>query len=282
MRPVALAARLRDFVLSPLVVHLDRVYVSLRARHLLALAGAERYADPRCLTRYGYRIFSQNDEDGIIDEIVQRIGTTNRFFVECGVGDGFENNTLALLVAGWRGLWIEAESSLLGEFQRAFRPALEERSLTIDGSLITAENIEHHLTRGGVPEEPDLLSIDIDGNDYWIWKAIIRFRPRVVVIEYNASLGRSARLAVPYEASLRWDRTIYFGASLAAMEALGREKGYALVGCSLSGVNAFFVREDCVGGCFLAPFSSTQHYEPPRFGATGGGHAPRGGRFEAV
>ena len=160
---------------------------------LAQLAVSERYADPRCLT-HGYRCTSQNDEDGIIDEIFRRIGTTNRQFVEFGVETGVENNTLALLLAGWSGLWIEADAAAVANIRVNLREPLDAERLRVVQAFVTAEIIEELLVRGAVPPEPDLLSIDIDGNDYWVWKAIDKVRPRVVMIEYNASLGRTARV----------------------------------------------------------------------------------------
>jgi hypothetical protein len=272
--------RMRDILVEPLKAPLDRMENAAARSRLANVAAAERYADPRCLTRRGYRCFSQFDEDGLIDEIFRRIGSTNRTFVEFGVGDGLENNTVALLLAGWRGLWIEADPVLQERIRSGFTDALESGQLTLTGEFVTAENIEELLARGRMPEEPDLASIDIDGNDYWVWKAMRRFRPRVVVIEYNASLGRTARIVRPYDPSACWDGTTGAGASLAALEALGREKGYALVGCSIAGVNALFVRSDLVGAHFLEPFTSEVHFEPPRFGCPHAGHPPRWARFD--
>jgi hypothetical protein len=277
------ATRLRDFLVSP--IHGDHFHAGVERRAVLHahLAAADRYADPRCLTRFGYRCTSQNDEDGIIDEIFRRIGTTNRQFVEFGVETGVENNTLQLLLAGWGGLWIEANSSAVQTIRRNFAEPLAQQRLRVQEAFVTAEGIEELLQRGGVPAEPDLVSIDIDGNDYWVWKALAQFRPRVVVIEYNASLGRSARIVQPYDPRAVWDHaSMAFGASLGALEVLGQEKGYALVGCNLTGLNAFLVRHDCVGDRFLAPYTSAQHFEPPRYGPTGAGHPTRWARFEQV
>ena len=111
-----------------------------------------------------------------------------------------------------------------------------------------AENVEELFAQAGVPPEPDVLSIDVDGNDYWIWKAISRYRPRLVVIEYNGSLDPTARRVMPYRPGYRWDHTSGYGASLGALEDLAVEKGYRLVHTELAGVNAFFVREDLAGG----------------------------------
>jgi methyltransferase FkbM-like protein len=279
--------KVRDFLIDPVrlpVAGIEassaRIEGSLHRTHLALLAASPRYADPRCLTRYGYKSTSQNDEDGILDEIFRRIGTTNRFFIEFGVETGVENNTLGLLLGGWSGLWIEGDVAAQVKIRESFSTALSSGLLKLEEVYVTVENIESTLSAAIAPQEPDLLSIDIDGNDYWIWKAIRRLRPRVVVIEYNATLGRSARAVQPYDPSYRWDNTTAFGASLGALEDLGRAKGYSLVCCNLPGVNAFFVRNDLVNGHFLDPFTAETHYEPPRYGPNGAGHRVRWLRFE--
>jgi hypothetical protein len=271
--------QIRDRSVAPLSGRLDRLDRRIRD---LALQWRARDLDPRSLLPHGHRCFSHNAEDGMIDEIFRRVGTGPRFFVEFGVETGHENNTLALLLAGFRGLWIEADPAGARTIRAEFAGALDAGRLTLVESFVTAENIEQILRSAGTPEGLDLLSIDIDGNDYWVWKAIRGFQPRAVVIEYNASLGRTARVVRPYEPTRRWDGSAAFGASLAALEALGQEKGYALVGCDAMGVNALFVRQDLVGDRFLAPFTAERHYEPPRFGPTGAGHPPRWALFEEV
>ena len=99
-----------------------------------------------------------------------------------------------------------------------------------------------------MPEEPDLVSIDVDGNDYWIWRALTGYRPRLVIVEYNGAIDPRERRVMPYTPGFRWDGTSDYGASLGALEELAAEKGYRLVHTELAGVNAFFVREDLVGG----------------------------------
>lgn len=277
--------RLRNFFSEPFLPAVEAVQQTRRLVSMMRLeelARAERYANPRCLVRSGYQCSSQNDEDGIVDEIFRRIGTTNREFIEFGVEGGTENNTLHLLIGGWRGLWIEASSDSAATIRRDFAEPLQTGQLRLIEAMVTAESIEGQFEEGRVSNEPDLLSIDIDGNDYWIWKAIVRVRPRVLIIEYNASLGRTARLVQPYDPSWQWDQTMGFGASLAALEGLGQEKGYALVGCNLSGVNAFFVRKDCLGDHFLEPFTAANHYQPPRFGTARAGHPVRWKHFDSV
>jgi hypothetical protein len=223
-----------------------------------------RNADPKRLLRHGYKVYSQNDEDGIIAEIFRRIGTTNRSFVEFGVETGVECNTAKLLVEGWRGLWIEANPASVAAIRENFAPFMEERKLSVTESRVSAENINSLITQAGLGGEIDLLSIDIDYNDYWVWKAIDVVNPRVVAIEYNAILRPPMSLVVPYRPDAEWDGSNFQGASLEALVKLGGEKNYRIVGCSIAGVNAFFVRADLRGDRFLEPATAQEHYEPPR------------------
>ena len=243
-----------------------------------------RHADPKRLLRYGFKIYSQNDEDGIIQEIFRRIGVAARTFVEFGVATGSECNTVKLLIEGWRGLWIEADPLRANSIRRTFDPFCQDEKLVVLEKRVTAENIDALLSEHAAGAEIDLISIDIDYNDYWIWKAITTVRPRVVVIEYNASLRPPLSLTVPYDPQGSWDGSNFYGASLEALVRLGAEKGYRIVGCSLAGVNAFFVRADLCADKFLEPATAQEHYEPPRhyFHLLPSGHKPRPGRFAAV
>ncbi len=243
-----------------------------------------RYADPKRLSRYGFKVYSQCDEDGILQEIFSRIGTTNRDFVEFGVQNGVECNTAKLLIEGWRGLWLEGVGPAAAEIRRSFESFLKSGHLKVKDAIVTAENIDALLQEHGVGGEIDLLSIDIDFNDYWVWKAITAVKPRVVVIEYNATLRPPMSFTVPYDPMRQWDGTNYAGASLEALVRLGREKGYRLVGCSFSGANAFFVRQDIGRDRFLEPATAEEHYEPPRyfFAALLAGHRARPGPYIPV
>ncbi|MCE5307158.1 MAG: hypothetical protein LLG20_05915 [Acidobacteriales bacterium] len=223
-------------------------------------------SDLRRLGHFEHRVFSQNGEDGIIMEIFRRIGTTDRSFVEFGASDGSENNTVLLLtVCGWRGVWMDGDSDAVELAGRRFANEVNTGRLRIKRTFITAGNIEGLFREMRVPQEFDLLSVDIDRNDYYVWKGIKDFRPRVVVIEYNPLFPPYLSWVVPYDANAMWDGTSHTGASLKALEELGSQKGYKLVGCSLAGVNAFFVRDDCVGDRFVAPFTAENHYEPARY-----------------
>jgi hypothetical protein len=243
-----------------------------------------RNADPKRLLRCGFKVYSQNDEDGIIQEIFKRIGTTNRTFVEFGVETGVETNTTKLLLEGWRGLWIEAASTSVAEIRKIFAHKLAEGSLKVRESVVTVANINGLIAEAGVGGEIDLLSVDIDYNDYWIWKAITTINPRVVVVEYNATLRPPLSLVVPYDPNGSWDGSNFFGASLEAFVKLGRDKGYRIVGCNFSGSNAFFVRSDLVGDHFLQPATAEEHYEPARyfFSNLQSGHRGRPGPYLSV
>jgi hypothetical protein len=201
----------------------------------------------------------------MIAEIFSRIGVVSQRFIEFGVEDGRECNTAYLLIQGWSGAWIDGSAENAARARAAFK----DYPLEIVQAFLTAENIDQIILRLAGDSELDLLCIDIDFNDYWIWKAIKAVKPRLVIIEYNATLPPTLKKTVPYTPTRTWDGSNYFGASLGALEALGREKGYSLVGCSPSGVNAFFVRDDLVVDRFCAPFTAVNHYEPPRYGLAG-------------
>jgi len=210
------------------------------------------------LTRYERRIDSQNGEDGILEAIFAAIGVTNRYFVEFGSGNLSECNTVYLARwKGWRGLWMDA--TYLDVKQR------------VKQEQLTADNVEALFMKYEVPRQFDLLSIDIDGNDYWVWKAIVDYYPRVVVIEYNATIPPTECRTIPYDPHYRWDgSTNYFGASLLALHQLGTQKGYALVGCDASGTNAFFVKRHLAAGRFLAREVPSLYRPPSAF--EGHGH----------
>ena len=223
-----------------------------------------RYADPLRLNRFETKVYSQGGEDGVLQEIFRRIGVVNRTFCEFGAADGLQNNTVFLLNLGWGGLWIEGGAPAVHRASRRFASYIKEGKLQIKNAFVTAENIESLFDEARLPQEFDLLSLDIDRNDYYVWERIERYRPRVVVLEFSSIFPPGVDWVIPYDATAVWDGTSRTGASLSAYERLGLQKGYALVGCSLSGVNAFFVRTDLAEGKFAAPFTAENHYEPPR------------------
>jgi hypothetical protein len=189
------------------------------ARELARLQSELRPTMPGNPAGHGFKVYSQADEDGIIEHICARLGIGPGVFAEIGCGDGRENNTHYLLLKGWRGAWVDGSAANI----EAIRGALLRPALDALGPL-------------------DLLSVDVDGNDLPIAQAAVAaFRPRVVIAEYNAKFPYPMNVAVSYDPQRCWQGDDYHGASLAAwIEGLGPD--YGLVCCNLAGTNAFFVR----------------------------------------
>jgi hypothetical protein len=235
-----------------------------------------KFDDASHLDRFGYKVYSQNDEDGIIQEIFKRIGETNKTFVEFGVQDGLESNCHFLLFNGWKGLWIEGDKEFFKRLREYFSKPLSENRLTAINAFITADNINKLIGEDGkISGEIDLLSIDIDGNDYWIWEKINCIRPRVVVIEYNAKFPPPCEWVMEYDQNHVWDGSDNHGASLKSLELLGRRLGYTLVGTNGNGVNAFFVRAELAKGLFAEPATAENLYHTCGNGYISSGHVTR-------
>ncbi len=224
-----------------------------------------KYDDPKRLERFGYCVASQNEEDGMLAEVFRRIGETNRTFFEFGVGNGLQNITFHMLLNGWKGWWIEIHQAKLAFMRQYFSGALKEGRLVIDDSHIDAENINAVCEKLGIPEEIDLLSIDIDGNDYHVFERMSRVRARVVVLEYNPLYPPPMRLVGAYDPNYSYSEQTYIGASLQSLTELAESKGYQLVGTSISGINAIFVRKDLAGDKFAAPATPEHLYHGPRY-----------------
>jgi hypothetical protein len=226
----------------------------------------ERLKNPVFLERYGYKVYSQNDEDGIIAEIFNRIGTTDKKFVEFGIQNGLESNAHFLLHNGWNGIWIDGDRIAINQLHSLFKKPIESKQLFVMNEFITVDNINQLIgTTGNYNGEIDLLSIDIDGNDYWIWQAITCINPRVVVIEYNAKFPPTFEWVMEYNDKHIWQGDDEQGASLKSLELLGLEKGYQLVGTNKNGVNAFFVKKDIAKNLFPKPATAENLYNPTRW-----------------
>lgn len=197
----------------------------------------------------GFRAHSQMNEDGILLLLFSVLGTTNKQAVEMCVEQGIECNAANLILNhGWQGLLFDGSAANVRAGRRFYA---RHRSTwmwppTLAQAWITAEGINDLLQGHGCTGEIDLLSIDIDGMDYWVWRALTVAQPRVVVVEYQTAWGPEAAVTVPYDPQFdRFRRDPdYWGASLGAFVALGREKGYRLIGCNQFGTNAFFLRDD--------------------------------------
>jgi len=206
--------------------------------------------DSTCLHDYEFKVYSQWGEDGIINYLIRNVAIKNNAFVEFGVGNYMEANTRFLLVnKNWSGLVIEADSANVSFIKSD--PIYWRNNLKADCTFITKDNINELLKTNDVIGDIGLLSIDIDGNDYWVWREIDVISPRIVVIEYNYRFGADNAVTIPYDANFVRQKAhysmIYFGASLKALVNLGKKKGYSFVGCNSNGLNAFFVRTDILG-----------------------------------
>ena len=219
------------------------------------------------INAYERRESSQNGEDGILHELFRRIGSERGFFVEFGVEDGRQCNTAALVRAGWRGVMIEGDPEKFRGLAATYADTPAVRTVN---AFVTAENIAELFAEHGVPTEFDLLSIDIDGNDYWVWEALAAYRPRAVVIEYNGAHPPPERWVMAYDPRHRWGDDTYYGASLASLAALGARLGYALVGTDQRGINAFFVRDDLLAAAGFPRRTAAEAYHPNAVGHRAG------------
>ena len=213
----------------------------------LSLLARENYS--KNINDHELKIFSQFGEDGIIDFLVKKINLKNKNFIEFGVEDYEESNTKFLLEGKyWNGLVFDSSQTFINSIKK--KDYYWRNNLTAIHAFITAENIDNLIKKNFPHNEVGLMSIDIDGNDYWVWQAIKTCKPSIVIIEYNARFGFKKSVSVPYKKDFNriseHYSSIYFGASLAALFKLGQEKGYSLVGTNLNGNNSFFVRNDLI------------------------------------
>ena len=196
-----------------------------------------------------FRVFSQFGEDGIIQFLISNTEIPNKTFVEFGVEDYAESNTRFLLINNdWSGLVIDGSQPNVETIKND--AICWKHDLTALNAFITKDNI-NSLIASRFSGDMGLLSIDIDGNDYWIWDSINVVNPRIVICEYNSVFGSKHCVTIPYSADFvrqnaHWSN-LYFGASLGALTMLAERRGYFFVGCNSAGNNAFFVRKDVIG-----------------------------------
>lgn len=217
--------------------------------------------EPQATLARRFRGLSEHEEDGITVALFQRVGAATHRFVEIGAGVNGGNSGFLAKELGWTGLMVDIDAGRVATLQRRFAPAV-----AVAQAQVTRENVNDLVSSHGFAGDIDLLSIDIDGIDYWVWEQLTSCRPRVVIVEYNPFLGADRSVTIPYDPEFnrhRFDvpRFAYYGASLRALVKLGARKGYRLVLVEPRGVNAFFVREDIaadvpaldVGGVPIAP-----------------------------
>ncbi len=232
------------------ISHIEDRLFDLEARCARLAEAALQQQTPQLFASiepHEFRIFSQNGEDGILVWLLEQTGAPVKSFAEIGIEHGRECNTAVLgFVLGWSGVLFEADPLDVAAAQSLAARMLKDRPNRVDVRLarIDHDNIDALLGAG----ELGVLSIDVDSMDYWLWDAVRSANPRIVIMEYNASMGAELALTVPYSANFSAQSfhpsDYYHGASLAALEKLGRLKGYSLVAVCAAGVNAFFVRDD--------------------------------------
>jgi hypothetical protein len=209
-----------------------------------ALPRGERIAD---LSAVEFRVFSQWGEDGIIEWLVNHVEVPNTRFVEFGVETFAEANCRFLLQhRNWKGLVMDGSVANMEALRAS--PLHWMFDLTAKPAFVTRENINALIEEAGFGGKLGLLSIDIDGNDYWVWEALTVADPAIVVCEYNPILGDTRPISIPYSSHFERLKShysgLYFGASIAALKHLAAKKGYAFLGTNANGINAFFVRND--------------------------------------
>jgi hypothetical protein len=201
------------------------------------------------LKEVGFRCFSQFEEDGLLLYIFALLGTKMKTFIDIGSDDGINSNcTNLVLNCGWTGLFIDGNHTSIAQGKKFYEKHPDSWAYPPKflNAFINAENINELISSQGFTGEVDFLSIDIDGNDYWVWKALNCISPRVVMIETHIEFGYKS-IVVPYDPSWKYPNSIhpnYLGASVPAMIKLFKEKGYRLIGSNNYGFNLIFLRED--------------------------------------
>ncbi len=213
-------------------LHIDRVH------HLT------KYND---ITDIEFKVFSQWGEDGIIQYLIHKLPIKNRCFVEFGVENYKESNTRFLLMNNnWSGLVMDGSVDNIDFIKKD--SIYWKHDIVAKQCFITKDNINNLIEQNAPCNKIDLLSIDIDGNDYWVWEAISVINPMIIICEYNSIFGNKAKITVPYREDFNRTKAhhsnLYFGASLPALRDLASKKGYTFFGCTSAGNDAFFIRND--------------------------------------
>ena len=209
----------------------------------------EKLKEHNDIQKVGYKVTSQFDEDGIIQYLLNNMDLQKKIFIEFGVENYRESNTRYLMEKdNWAGLVIDQDCNNIEQIKN--NDMYWRHNLQAICAFINRENINDLFMNAGIKGDIGILSIDIDGIDYWVWEAIKIVSPRIVICEYNSIFGYVDSVTVPYDPNFNRKQKhyslLYAGASLSALAELGKQKGYALVASNTAGNNAFFVRKDCM------------------------------------
>lgn len=274
-----IASRIRRYLLQPLLRKIPPGAASVNQKTLMALyvhLCASGAVDSINLQDVGFRNYSQHEEDGILLFIFSLIGTKTKKCIEICAGNGIECNTANLIINHrWIGLLCDGSHQQTEKARNFYSSHPDTRYWppVIIEKWITRDNVNSLIAENGFEGEVDLLSLDIDGIDYWLWEAINCVSPRVVVLEFNHLWGPDASVSVPYREDFIAEFTEYgsdyAGASLTAFVKLGKRKGYRLVATNAIATNAFFLRND-IECKWLPEIETSQCFDHPRarFGIT--------------
>jgi hypothetical protein len=227
--------------------HLEQGIDDLKAAQGRLMSSFNRERNWNTLAAYEFKVFSQGGEDGIIQKLIHCLEIANRTFIEFGVEDFTESNARFLMANDlWKGHVIDGSEKNVAAIRKT--RYFWRYQLTARAAFISRENINELLAESGFPRDLGLLSVDIDGMDYWVFEAIKEYHARILIVEYNAVFGRDRAITVPYDPKflrmIAHPSGLYFGASLSALTMLAQHQGYALIGTNSAACNAFFVRED--------------------------------------
>ena len=219
---------------------------------------------PLDLSHLAQSLYAQGTEEDILQRLLQRLKPTNRYCVDIGASDGLRNSNTALLLQeqGWQGMLVEGSTYRFGRLKEHYGDVSQARLV---GEKVQPDTVDKLFSDANVPERFDLLSLDIDGNDYWVWRGMQAFRPRIVVIEYNPYYAPPERWVMRYNPDHEWDGSTYYGASLESLYRLGQSKGYELVCCDDMGNNAFFVERELFPLLGLEPGTPAQLFRPAMY-----------------
>lgn len=222
----------------------------------------QNYSKENPLLKYEHQTFSQNGEDGIINEIFNRLGIKKGVFIEIGTGDGSENNTRLLLELGWTGTWIDGNPKCLESIYNDFDRYISSKKLNAQLNLVDSDNINSILKDNNVSPDVDLLSLDLDLTTHQVWEALTYITPKVLVIEYNGFFPKNSLWKANIKGNESWDGSINMGASLSTIIQISDYKNYKFIGTELSGTNAFFVHQSIQH--YFNDFIDVANHQPAR------------------
>lgn len=231
------------------------------------LSHLNRARTSRRLQDYEFKVFSQWGEDGIIQRLIDVVKLEDRTFIEFGVEDFYESNCRFLMMNdNFRGFVMDGSTDNAEACQKSY--FFWKHELRMRQAFITRDNVNDLLAESGFGPELAILSIDLDGVDYWVTEAIRGFSPRILIHEYNALFGGERKISVPYDPQFQRGEKhfshLYWGASLGALTHLAEQRGYTLVGTNSACCNAFYVRSDLMSDK-LEALSAEQAYEPSKY-----------------